>query len=115
MSKQISPVTATQLCDNYDTKYVELCKLIKKDDNRSCLFSLTELKNYIDYLEKSSSNIDGIRIYLGSYKNNKGPQKAISNDLTTMFLAPTSNGIDNTKLNAFNFVDPRIPPKKYSK
>jgi len=115
MAKQISPTEATKLCDNYDAKYNDLSRVIGKEDNRSCSLSLEELKNYIDYLEKSKNNIDGICIYFGSYSNNEGPMKTASNNLTTVFLAPTSNGLDNKSLNVLNALGSGRPPrKKYS-
>jgi hypothetical protein len=103
MGQQISPTKATELCDNFDTKYADLCRQISKDDNRSCYFTLKELKDYISYLEQSDNNIDGIRIYLGSHG---------SDNLSTVFLAPTSNGVDDVKLNAYNWGNGGRPPKK---
>lgn len=108
MAKQITPTTAKSLCDNYDTKYQESSKLIKKEDNRSSYIPLDELKNYIDYLESANTNIDGIRIYLGSYD----AKEKENEDLTTVFLAPTNNKIDNTMLNSFNLGIRGYPPSK---
>ncbi|MCF6350048.1 MAG: hypothetical protein L3J23_03335 [Flavobacteriaceae bacterium] len=102
MANQITSAEAAQLCDNYDARCTKYKNLISKDDNRSCLFTIKELKDYIDYVEKTGKNIDGIRIYIGAYSNN----------LTTVFLAPTSNGVDNTKINSLNFGNGGRPPKK---
>lgn len=110
MAKQITQIEATQLCDNYDTRNTNNKKSIGKDDNRSCLFTIKELKDYIDYIEKKGTNIDGIRIYIGAYSNNEA--KSSSNNLTTVFLSPTSNGVDDIKLNAFNWGESGNPPKK---
>ena len=107
MGKKISKTTAEKLCNNYDAKYTNLTKLIGKKDNRSIGFTLEELKQYIEYVEKNGKGINGIRIYLGSNVDTK---------LTTVFLAPTSNGVDDTSLNAYNVGLVGIPPsKKYGK
>lgn len=110
MASQISSIDATQLCDNYDAKNTKNKNLIGKEDNRSCLFTIQELKDYIKYLEDSGNSIDGIRIYIGAYSNNQS--RSSNNELTTVFLAPTSNGVDDTKLNAFNLGEAGNPPKK---
>lgn len=110
MANQISSTEAIQLCNNYDTKNSNNKNLIGKDDNRSCLFTIQELKDYIKYLEDSGNNIDGIRVYIGAYSNNQS--RTSNNELTTVFLAPTSNGVDNTKLNALNWGEIGNPPKK---
>ena len=108
MAKQITPTQARQLCDNYDTKYAELSRLIGKDDNRSCYFPLSELKDYIRYLENSGKGIDGVRIYLASYDaNEKGKENQ-----TTVFIAPTVNLVDNKNLNVLNLGDNGNPPSK---
>ncbi len=114
MGKQIKPKLAKELCDNFDAKYKALSKLINKDDNRSVLFSLQELKNYIDYLENAKDDVDGIHVYFGSYLDNKGPKGKDSNDLTTIFLAPTFKAKDNLSLDAYNMVGNNgSPSKKY--
>lgn len=115
MANQISSTEATQLCDNYDSKNTSNRNLIGKDDNRSCLFTIQEIKNYIDYLEKNGTSIDGIRVYIGAYSNN-GLSSSSNNDLTTVFLTPTSNGVDDKSLDSFNYGSPGNPPgKKYGK
>ena len=107
MAKQIKPSEAEQLCNNYDAKFNVLTKLIKQDDNRSVLFSIKEIRNYLDYLEESKAKIDGLRVYFGSYNDTK---------LSTVFFAPTSGGKDNTELNALNIgIHGHPPKKKYGK
>lgn len=103
MGQQIKPNDAIKLCNNFDTKYNALSKVIGKEDNRSVLFTIKELKNYITYLEKTNENIDGLRVYLGSNGDTK---------LTTVFFASTIQGKDNTTLDCFNFGDSGIPPEK---
>ena len=85
--KQIPSKKAAELCNNFDAKHNELSKLIKKEDNRSILFSLEELKKYITYVETKNKEVDGIRVYLASNKET---------NLTTVFLNPTINGKDDT-------------------
>jgi hypothetical protein len=110
MAKQITSQQAKELCNNFDSKYAELSKLIGKDDNRSAYISLSELKDYIDYIENSGENIDGVRVYLGSYSKTENGKE----NLTTVFIAPTSNKIDNTSLNSLNRgVCGEPPSKKY--
>ncbi len=107
MGKHITPSEATSLCDNFDLKQKALTSLIKKEDNRSCLFSLSELKDYIEYLENLPNTIDGVRFYLGSYSDTS---------LTTLFLCPTLNGVDNASIDAYNFgVQGNPSNKKYGK
>ena len=110
MAKQITSSEAKELCNNYDSKYAELSKLIGKDDNRSSYIPLSELKDYIDYLESSGEGVDGIRIYLGSYDKNETGKE----DFTTVFIAPTKEKTDVTSLKAFNRgVYGNPPSKKY--
>ncbi len=103
MGKQITPKEAGTLCDNFDTRYAELSKLIKKDDNRSVLFSLQEIKNYINYLENAKTNVDGIRVYFGAHDAKDG-------GLATVFLAPTQGGEDDKSLNCLNYGANGNPP-----
>ena len=107
MGKQIKPNDAIKLCDNFDSKYNALTKLIGKDDNRSVLFTIQEIKDYLYYVESANSDIDGLRVYFGSNKET---------NLSTVFFAPTSSGKDNTTLDLLNYGIVGIPPnKKYSK
>ena len=106
MAKQITPTESVTLCDNYDAKHTYLTKLIKKEDNRSGYLSIKDLEDYLSYIKESNQEIDGIRIYLGSNDDT---------DLTTFFIAPTSNEKDNTTLNALNrFISGNPSNKKYT-
>ncbi len=102
MGKKITPNEAEKLCNNFDSKYNTLCTFLGKDDNRSVLFTIQEIKNYINYLENQDAEVNGIRIYLGSYDDTH---------LTTAFLAPTVDGVDNTVLDVLNFGTSGQPPK----
>jgi hypothetical protein len=113
MAKRISPDEASKLYNNYDDKHTILSKLIKKDDSRSLDLTIQELEDYITYLKKENAGIDGIRIYFGSYSNESGPNGKSSNNLTTVFLAPTEGNKNDLSLDVLNYVDPTIPPKKY--
>lgn len=110
MARQITPEKAAKLCDNYDAKHHSNKNSLGVEDNRSCLYSIQEIKDYISYLENSNQNIDGIRIYIGAYSDNE--KDSLNNNMTTVFLAPTSRGVDNTILNALNLGNGGHPPKK---
>ena len=107
MGKRIKPSDAKKLCNNFDDKYKELSKFIKKDDNRSVLFSIQEIQDYIEYVKKENPTVDGLRVYLGSNKKTK---------MTTVFFAPTTNGKDDISLDALNYGIAGDPKKlKYGK
>lgn len=62
-------------------------------DNRSSWWSIEDIQNYINHAEHQAGelgyNMDGLRVYLGSYPDAKG-----ETGLTTMFIVPT--GTKNT-------------------
>ena len=74
-----------------------------KPDNRSCWWSLEDMRNYLDYAESQAKDLDytmnGVRVYLGVYGEEAGEDKA---GYTTMFLAPT--GIPIQPAGTSNFV-----------
>ena len=108
MAKQITPNQAKTLCNNYDLKHAEISKFIGKQDNRSVYIPLDVLKNYLNYIENANQDIDGVRIYLGSYGKDEGNQA----DYTTVFIAPTCKEEDNTVLDLLNYGDKGFPPQK---
>ncbi|WP_111707038.1 hypothetical protein [Lutibacter citreus] len=74
-----------------NTRSAAIDKAIGKKDALSSWFSIEELKEYINYVEKEGEakgiNINGIRVYFGAYsKNIKNEEK---NNLSTVFLVPT--------------------------
>ncbi len=103
MGKKIKPSDAVKLCDNFDDKYKELSKFIKKDDNRSVLFTIQEIQDYIDYVKSENPSIDGLRVYLGSNEET---------NMTTVFFAPTNSGKDDKNLDCLNYGTLGYPPKK---
>lgn len=82
-------------------------------------FSLTELKEYIQYLEDNITpeQNPGVRVYFGSYGNQPGPQKGFS----TIFLAPTREvsseevvqNSNDYNLDAYNSGGTKWPPVAY--
>ncbi len=110
MGKKITISDAEDLCNNFDAKFKALCT-IKPDDNRSALFTIEELEAYISEI-KETEGIDGVRIYMGSYDDSKGPNGKSSDGFSTLFLVPTDGGVDNKTLQPFNFVADG-PNKKY--
>lgn len=64
--------------------------IMKRPDNRSSWFSLKDVRDYLIYAEaetaKAGYNMDGVRIYLGSYQD--GQEGA---GYTTMFFVPTGS------------------------
>ncbi len=82
----IPPERAKELDQNFNERHALINKELGIDDNRSSWYSLTDIKDYLDYAENQSKDLratmDGIRIYVGAYED-KG--------LTTMFLVPTSS------------------------
>jgi hypothetical protein len=62
----------------------------RHQDDRSTLWSLEDLENYLTYAKSQSDSLGydmtGIRVYLGVYGKNAGQTKK---DLTTMFMVPT--------------------------
>lgn len=88
----------------------------RNQDDRSTLWSLKDVEDYLVYAKSQSDSLGydmtGLRVYLGVYGKNAGQSKQ---DLTTMFMVPTgkkSNSRAGTfSLNAFFAVgDIPVPP-----
>ncbi|UMB53020.1 hypothetical protein MKD41_11825 [Lutibacter sp. A64] len=114
----ISPKQAKELNQQFiKTRSGELNKIVQKLDNNptekdalSTWFSIEEIKNYINYVESKNKNVNGLRVYFGSYSNaqNKSKQK----NLSTVFIVPTQSknddadfdegGSDITNIDALN-------------
>lgn len=119
-NKLISEIKAKELCDNYDTKAINNKNIIGKDDNRSSWFSIVDLKAYITYIENEAKtkniNIDGIRLYMGAYSNNKAD--VAKKKLSTIFLTATTNdniankSDDVTSIKGMNLGSIGQPPSK---
>ena len=90
--KKISLKEGVELNQNFvKTRSAAIDKSIGKKDALSSWFSIEDLKEYINYVEKEGEEkgitINGIRVYFGAYSNNmKNEEK---NNLSTVFLVPT--------------------------
>ncbi len=126
--KKITPQKAKELNQNFiKTRSNVIDKAIGKKDAISSWFSLTDLKEYIAYVENEGKakgiTVNGLRVYFGSYsKNNKNPVK---NNLSTVFFCPTKakkgamqkdgiteadGGSDIEDIDALNFGGQGDPP-----
>lgn len=91
----ISPKQAKELNKQFvKTRSGELNKIVQKlDDNPeekdalSTWFSLDEIKNYIAYVESKNANVNGLRVYYGSYSDKDIKSK--KKNLSTVFIVPT--------------------------
>ncbi|MEP1489445.1 MAG: hypothetical protein ABJK28_13570 [Algibacter sp.] len=88
----------------------------RKVDKRSTKWKLEDIRNYLDYAEAESKymgyTMDGIKVYLGVYGEDAGPEKS---NYTTMFIAPTGGiSLSEASVVPFNFSsvvgDPPVPP-----
>lgn len=93
----ISSDAAKKLSSAYNSRYELISKVIvtrEGGDNRSSWYSLDDMYAYLSIAEKEASNsgykMDGIRIYLGAYPEEKGVP-----GYTTMFFAPTGTSVDS--------------------
>ncbi|WP_053977643.1 hypothetical protein [Mangrovimonas xylaniphaga] len=107
----ITPSQAKVLDRAFDLRHKLINdSLVKQGDNRSSWYSLSGLRDYLDYAEHQAAGLgysmNGIRIYLGAEPDSNGEA-----GLTTMFLIPT--GIRGTasletseaSMFSFNFVE----------
>lgn len=111
----IKPAEAMALDRAFDIKHGIINDSLFKQsadggDNRSSWYSIDEIENYIIYAKDQAKDLgytlDGLRVYLGSYPNEK--DKA---GLTTMFFIPTGtkNISKGSFLSAFQNQSPDIP------
>ncbi|VAV82820.1 hypothetical protein MNBD_BACTEROID02-890 [hydrothermal vent metagenome] len=85
----ISPSEAKILSQAFNTRHRLISdSIVKRPDNRSSWYSLSDMRNYLDYAENQAKELgytmNGIRVYLGAHVLTK--QGA---GLTTMFFVPT--------------------------
>ena len=92
--KKITSAEAYSLNQNFVKTCAKAIDVaIGKKDAISCWFSITELKEYINFVEQEGKAkgiaVNGLRIYFGAYeKNEKNP---IKSNLSTVFFVPTQS------------------------
>ncbi len=97
-----------------NTRQEAIDRAIGEEDNRSCFYTLDELRAYLDYVEEMSNEQDidnpGIRLYFAAYNQD-------SNKKATVFLAPTvgntNNSDNNYNIDPFNLSTSGHPPLDY--
>lgn len=113
----ITPAQATVLANAFNSRHQLISdSIVKRPDNRSSWYSLSDVRAYLTLAEKEASGLgykmDGVRIYLGAH-----PDTANEVGYTTMFLVPT--GTQTTAEGNMNFLNlnfqlspPNIPGGK---
>jgi hypothetical protein len=87
----ISPDEATKLDQAFTARHDLISNnILKRADNRSCWWSLQDMKDYLEYAEAQVKELGhemtGVRVYMGAYGETKeGP------GYSTMFMVPTAN------------------------
>lgn len=97
-----------------NTRQEAIDSAIGEEDNRSCFYTVAELKEYLDYVIQMSSEQNianpGIRLYFAAYNQD-------SNKKATLFLAPTvgdtRDSDNNYNIDPFNFGMGGPPPIDY--
>lgn len=87
----ISPEQAKTLDQAFNTRHQLISdSIVKRPDNRSSWYSLTDMRNYLDYAENQAKDLgytmNGIRVYMGAHSdtaNEKG--------YSTLFFVPTGS------------------------
>lgn len=85
----ISPAEAKVLDQAFSSRHKLISdSIVKRPDNRSSWYSLEDVTNYLKYADSQATTqgykMDGIRIYLGAYKD---VDSVVG--YTTMFMVPT--------------------------
>ncbi|MGB3345365.1 MAG: hypothetical protein WBA61_15760 [Aequorivita sp.] len=111
-SKCITVAEAKELQDNWiATRAVQIERGMGYPDSREFLFSVAELREFLDYVTAESTTPNpGIRIYFAAYDND-------TSDKATVFLAPTNgttlDSENNYNLRPLNRGIQGWPPKNY--
>ncbi|UMB59535.1 hypothetical protein MHL31_10640 [Lutibacter sp. A80] len=108
----ISPKKAKELNQTFiKTRSNDLNKIVQKlDDNPdekdalSTWFSIDEIKNYIAYVESKNKNVNGLRIYFGSYSGED--KKSVKKNLSTVFIVPTESKSNNLQKSGMQDTNP---------
>jgi hypothetical protein len=85
----ITPAEAKVLDQAFNTRHQLISdSIVKRPDNRSSWYSLTDMRDYLNYAENEAKGLgytmDGVRVYLGAHATVKGQV-----GYTTMFFIPT--------------------------
>jgi len=85
----ITPAEAKVLDQAFSLRHQLISdSIVKQPDNRSSWYSLTDLRDYLNYAENQAKELgytmDGVRVYLGAHPTVKGQV-----GYTTMFFIPT--------------------------
>ena len=95
----ISPEEASALDKAFNSRHKLISdSIVKRPDNRSSWYSLTDMRDYLNYAENEAKDLgytmDGIRVYLGAY-----PSQDNEVGYTTLFFIPT--GAKNSSQGSF--------------
>ena len=113
--KCITPQDAEKLFTHWSkTRGEALKERLGEEDTCEFTLSISELREYLDYVESESRDMrisnPGIRLYFGAYGESKP-------DKTTFFITPTigegKEDDNNYKIDAWNFNEGGWPPKQY--
>jgi hypothetical protein len=99
----ITPAEASALDQAFNSRHKLISdSIVKRPDNRSSWYSLTDLRAYLTLAEKEANGLgydmNGVRVYLGAY-----PNTANEVGYTTMFFIPT--GTKNLAEGNMNFLN----------
>lgn len=110
----ITPEQAKTLDQAFNSRHQLISdSIVGRPDNRSSWYSLSDVRDYLNYAENQAKNLgytmNGIRIYLGAHADTSN-----ENGYTTMFIIPTGNLVKSeANMNLFNFAiqnsNPDIP------
>jgi hypothetical protein len=120
---------ASVLATNFNTRHEAMSELIGKPDNRSSWYSLSEIKEYIAYIENEGAtkglDVDGVRIYFGAYNEDRGNYSTLvfvptirakttdnNKGEVKRFMAVEEMSEDTEKINPLNFGNGGRPPEK---
>ena len=107
----ISPQEAKTLSEAFNARHRLISdSIVKRPDNRSSWYALSDMRNYLDYAENQAKELgytmNGIRVYLGAHARTK---EGVG--LSTMFFVPTGQKLvsQGSMLNISLIKDGDIP------
>jgi hypothetical protein len=113
----ITPAEATVLAKAFNSRHQLISdSIVKRPDNRSSWFSLSDVRTYLTLAEKEATGLgykmNGVRIYQGAY-----PDTVNEVGYSTVFFVPTGSkptaqgSMNFLNLN-FQIINPNIPGGK---